>query len=262
MVLIPRRAWKESLVILRRALPLLLLFWCSLAGAQDDTSSRSSLRAAAEPSPEPREERQPMNLFAIGLKFGVAHVSSGSFDNPIYISGAETLPQDELTQYGLISGRGCDPVDRRCTTASRRGYYLAIPIQLGGTGVGFRVEPTVSWGDRFTSWGGYAGPTFEFHLAEPLYFGFGFGLKAAYVLPDDWRYAVDVFGRIPVWFTLYPSDNFALVVEGAFGAGASGYVSNLRSIYNPVDMTTVGERRDITFGWARTWDLSIGIRFP
>ncbi|HEX5659641.1 MAG TPA: hypothetical protein VFX59_20735, partial [Polyangiales bacterium] len=193
---------------------------------------------------------------------GVAHVSSGSFDNPLYIRGADELPQEELTKYGLTSTRGCDPTDRICHTASRRGYYLAIPIQLGGTGVGFRIEPTVSWGGAFTSWGGYAGPTFEFHLADPFYLGFGFGLKSAYVQPDDWRYAVDIFGRIPVWATLYLSEGLALVGEFAFGAGASGYVSKLRDVYNPVDMTVLGHRRDITFGWARTWDLSIGLRFP
>jgi hypothetical protein len=240
-------------VFVRRILALLFCCWCSLASAQD-----ASTTTAAEPA----KKKQPMGMFAIGLKFGTAHVRSGTIENPTYISGADQLPEDQLEQYGLTSARGCDPVDRRCRTAARRGYYLAIPIQLGGTGVGFRVEPTVSWGDTFAAYGAYAGPTFEFHIAEPFYLGFGFGLKAAYVLPDQWEYAVDVYGRIPVWATLYLTDGLALVGEFAFGAGASGYVSELRNVYNPIDMQALGSRRDITFGFGRTWDVSIGLRFP
>jgi hypothetical protein len=243
-----RVAHKELFVFFCRILPFLLLASTSLATAQD--------------APEPQKKRQPMDVFALGVKFGVAHVSSGRIDNPTYIDGADQLPQDQLTEYGLVSGRGCDPVDRQCRTSSRRGYYLAVPIQLGGTGVGFRVEPTVSWGSAYSAFGGYAGPTFEFHVAEPFYLGFGFGLKAAYVLPDDWEYAVDVFGRIPVWATLYLTDGLALVGEFAFGAGASGYVSELRNVRNPVDNTVIGSRRDMTFGFGRTYDFSIGLRFP
>jgi hypothetical protein len=231
---------------LRRALALLFLCWCSLASAQD----------------APEQKKQPMDVFAIGLKFGVAHVRSGTIDNPTYISGADQLSEETLDQYGLTSARGCDPTDRRCRTAARRGYYLAIPIQLGGTGVGFRLEPAIGWGHAFSAYGAYAGPTFEFHVADPFYLGFGFGLKAAYVLPNDWEYAVDVYGRIPVWATLYLTDGLALVAEFAFGAGASGYVSELRNVRNPVDNTVIGNRRDITFGLGRTWDLSIGLRFP
>lgn len=244
-------------MFLRRILPLLFVCWCSLASAQD-----SSLTAAAEPAPAPAKKKQPMDVFAIGLKFGTAHVRSGTIENPTYISGADQLSEAQLEQYGLVSSRGCDPIDRRCHTAARRGYYLAIPIQLGGTGVGFRVEPTVSWGDAFSAFGAYAGPTFEFHVADPFYLGFGFGLKAAYVLPDHWEYAVDVYGRIPVWATLYLTDGLALVGEFAFGAGSSGYVSQLRNVRNPVDNSVIGNRRDITFGFGRTWDVSIGLRFP
>jgi hypothetical protein len=203
-----------------------------------------------------------MDGFAVGLKFGYSHVSGGSIANPTYIAGSEKLPQADLQRYGLTSTRGCDPVDRHCHTAARSGYQLALAIQLGGTGVGFRIEPYMTFSDNAQAYGAYAGPTFEFHVAEPLYLGFGFGLKAAYVLPDGWEYAADIFGRIPVWATLYLSDGFALVGEFAFGAGASGYVSHFRNVYNPIDMTVIGQRKDLTFGYGRTWDATLGFRFP
>ncbi|HEY6880102.1 MAG TPA: hypothetical protein VI299_18890 [Polyangiales bacterium] len=246
-------------MLLRVVLPFLVLSWCSLASAQDDEPRPPEV--AAEAAPE-RKKSQPMDVFALGVKFGVANVSAGNIHNPTYIRGADQLPQEELQRYGLTSTRGCDPVDRICHTAARHGYHIAIPIQLGGTGVGFRVEPYMTLGSHSQAYGAYAGPTFEFHLAEPLYFGFGFGLKAAYVLPDGWEYAADLYGRIPAWITLYLTDGLALVGELAFGAGASGYVSRFRNIYNPIDMSVIGHRKDLTFGYGRTWDASIGLRFP
>jgi hypothetical protein len=245
-------------LLLRLSLLLLLLGQSTLASAQDSSATPPS---AAEPAPELRK-KEPMDMFAFGLKLGFSHVSGGTIENPTYIPGAERLPREQLEKYGLISARGCDPIDRTCHTASRPGYFLAIPIQFGGSGVGFRAEPYIGWNDSFGALGVYAGPTFEFHVAEPFYLGFGFGLRFAYVVPQHWEYAMELYGRIPVWGTFYLTDTFALVAEFAFGAGVSGYVSEVQNVYNPVDMKLIGYRRDLTYGWGRSWDMSIGVRFP
>lgn len=248
-------------MLFRSALTFVLLCFPLIVHAQESYARSPSLAAASTPS-APAKQKEPMGVFSLGVKFGVAHVGTGDVDNPTYLQGSEQLPAATLEQYGLTSGRGCDPVDRRCHTSARRGYHLAIPIQLGGSGVGFRLEPYMTLGSGAQAYGAYMGPTFEFHVANPLYLGFGFGLKAAYVNADGWKYAADLYGRIPVWATLYVADNFALVAEFAFGAGASGYVSELRNVYNPVDMTVIGQRSDMTFGFGRTWDASLGFRFP
>jgi hypothetical protein len=128
--------------------------------------------------------------------------------------------------------------------------------------VGFRIEPFIGISEAANAYGVYMGPTFEFHVAKPLYLGFGFGLKAAYVVPDDWRYAIDFHGRIPVDVTLYATENLAFVLEGAFGAGASAFVDAPRSITNPATGRRLARTPNVTFGVARTWDLSVGVRFP
>jgi len=202
-----------------------------------------------------------MNGYAFGVSVGVAHVGTGDVANPTYISNASSLNQEQLRAAGLVGTAGCDIVDKRCRTEARRGVHLSFPIQLGGEGVGFRLEPYLTFAPSATAYGVYTGPTFEFQVAEPLYLGFGFGLKAAWVKADDWQYAADLYGRIPVRVTLYPVDDFAIVIEGAFGAGASGYISEPTNITLP-DGTVIARKQNVQFGFGRTWDLSIGVRFP
>jgi hypothetical protein len=206
-------------------------------------------------------KRSPMGPFALGLRVGVARVGTGDVQNPTYVSNAKNLDQDALRAAGLIGSGGCDIVDARCHTEARRGLHLAVPIQLGGEGVGFRLEPFLTLAPTATAYGVYIGPTFEFQVANPLYLGFGFGLKAAWVRADDWRYAADLYGRIPVHATVYVTDNLALVLEFAFGAGASGYISDPQNIKLP-DGTIIARKQNVQFGFGRTWDVSVGIRFP
>jgi hypothetical protein len=208
-----------------------------------------------------RKKRSPMGPFALGIQVGMAHVGTGDVANPTYVSTAKNLDQDQLRAAGLIGTGGCDIVDKRCHTDARRGVHLSVPIQLGGTGVGFRLEPFITIAPSATAYGVYTGPTFEFQVANPLYLGFGFGLKAAWVRADGWRYAADLYGRIPVHATVYVTDSLAFVGEFAFGAGASGYISDPQSIVLPGG-TSVAHKENVTFGFGRTWDFSFGLRFP
>jgi len=228
--------------------------------ATGPTPAASARLSNPVPSATPKKP-SPMGPFALGLQVGMASIGTGDIPNPTYVSSARTLDQSALRAAGLIGTGGCDIVDKRCRTVARRGVHLSLPIQLGGTGVGLRVEPFVTIAPSATAYGVYSGPTFEFHVAKPLYLGFGFGVKAAWVKADDWQYAGDLYGRIPAHATVYVTDDFALVAEFAFGGGGSGYVSEARSIVLP-NGTVVAKKQNVQFGLGRTWDFSFGIRFP
>jgi len=210
----------------------------------------------------PRKKREPMNSYAFGLKIGVARVGTGTVSNPTYVKGAATLPPDQLAKYGLVDSGGCDPIDKTCHTAARRGFHLAVPIQIGGSGVGFQVEPFLTIASAGNAYGVYMGPTFQFHVADPVYVGFGLGLQAAWVKSDPWKYAGDVYGRIPLNATYYVTDGLGLVVEFGFGAGASAYIGEVKDIINPTTGNRIARKSDVTFGFGKIWDLSFGVRFP
>ena len=201
-----------------------------------------------------------MAAYAFGLQVGIAHVGTGDVRNPTYVRGA-MISQAQLEAAGLI-GNGCTPLDQRCRTESRRGVQLAFPIQVGGSGVAFRLEPYLTLSAAAKAYGLYMGPSFEFHVARPVYLGFGFGLKVAWVKDQDWKYAADIYGRLPLRATYYVTDDLGLVLEFGFGGGVSGYVSELRDVINPVTGRRIARRTDMTFGLGRTWDLSLGLRFP
>ena len=203
-----------------------------------------------------------MNDYAFGLKVGFAQVGSGTVDNPTYVQGAANLTPAQLAQYGLVGTGGCLPTDRRCHTPARRGLNLALPIQLGGAGVGFRLEPYMTLSSSAKAYGVYTGPTFVIHLARPLYLGFGLGFKAAWVRADPWKYAGDLFGSIPIEATYYVADDFAFVLDFSFGAGASAYVGELKDVINPLTGARIARKSDVTFGLSRIWDLGLGVRFP
>jgi hypothetical protein len=225
---------------------------------------RGPSSVAVDTNLPPPKRREPMNAFAFGLKVGFAQVGAGDVANPTYVAQVAALPPEQLARYGL-DGSGCDIIDKRCRTRSRAGFHLAIPLQIGGSGVGFRVEPFLTLADNAKAYGVYAGPTFEFRVAPPLYLGFGLGVKAAYVKLDPWKYAGDVYGRIPLSATWYVVDDFALVFELGFGAGASAYYRERLGIMIPATSTTLARtvnKKDVAFGFARTWDLSVGVRFP
>lgn len=206
-----------------------------------------------------------MDGWALGVKIGYANIGSGRVRNPVYSSAlvdiVEMAPEQAVIDSNLREG-ACTPLDRYCTSAGRSGFYLGFPLQLGGSGVGLRFEPFLTFADTATSYGVYVGPTFEFRIASPLYLGFGFGLKSAWVEPDGWRYAVDLHGRVPLTATLYATDRIALVFEVGLGGGASFWVNQPIQYKNPLTGKRLANGPNMTMGFARMWDLSLGIRFP
>jgi hypothetical protein len=201
-----------------------------------------------------------MGWLGIGLKLGVGVVGSGHFtlDNPSTQIAGQTL-------YSGIAGTTClqgigVPSTCRVATHSRTGFQLSLPINLGGDGASWDIEPYLNFANNGTAVGFYTGPMFNIHVIDPLYIGFGFGIKLAVVQPKGYDIAVDAYGRIPLRVTYYVLDKLGLVGEFGFGYGASAYASLAKTTV--VNGVAVKQDATTNFGPAPTWDLSVGVRFP
>lgn len=254
--------------MLSRCTPALISLFlvCACAVARAQTVPVEPGTAAAGPTIEkqgeaPTPKQRPMNRYAFGVMLGMAKVGAGKVKNPYYtpelVQAASVL---SAAQRAQLEGRGCSLLEKHCRTRARFGLQLSLPIQLGGEGVSFHFEPMFGFADGARSYGLYFGPAFHFHVYQNLYLGFGVGVKGAWVKADEWRYAGDVFGRIPLTVTYYLIDDLALVANFGFGFGVSGYYTD-RVLRDPRNNKPI-EAPDVTFGVAGTWDLSFGVRFP
>jgi hypothetical protein len=249
---------------------LVALLWAAPLRAQT-AAAEASAAPAATGAPPPAQgadetERDPMDALGLTFRLGYSHQNAGAIDNPVYnqaiADAAATLPMDVLVSSGLAGNGGCTVIDQRCRIPSRSGLLLAATLHLGGDGFGWDLEPYLMSASTALALGAYMGPKFDIHLSSPLYFGFGFGFKVAYVWADGWEHGADIGGRIPVRFTYYLLRNLALVVEGSFGAGVSGYLKEKQQITDPRNGEPLGTVPKMSFGAARVWDLSVGVRFP
>lgn len=227
------------------------------------------------------------------IRVGYGHINSGKLNNPAYnqtvankLADLEVYAQDgvlsqaelaalpasirskipagissgELAEFVQLVTKGrqagaCTPVTKICRTPQRSGAHIGLILHVGGDGFGWDAEPYLFISPAAFSVGLYTGPKFDFQLANPFYLGFGLGAKVAYVSAEGWRYGADVYGRIPVHMTYYVAPNFALEVEGAFGAGVSGYATEPKNYI-------ITSAPEFKFGTARSWDITFGIRFP
>jgi hypothetical protein len=227
--------------------------------------SREAEEAEAKQKADDEESKNPMNWLGLGVKVGAGRVLSGSIKNPTYqqqlADAASHLTDAQKAMYGL-SGHGCTPIDHRCGTPGRFGTYVALTLALGGDGLGLDIEPYMNINSDVQAYGAYAGLKFDFHLLSRLYIGVGAGLKGARLVTKGWDHGADLYGRIPLRGTLYFSKHMALVAEFAFGAGATGYESKAITVTNPANGVAIKTSPSLTFGTGRSWDMSVGIRFP
>jgi hypothetical protein len=233
-------------------------------------SKDPAVREMANPSAKPESKRDPMGWLGISIKLGVASVAVGKLRNPVYnrpISEFVTmrgLTPEQLEMFGLDSRQSCSIVEEYCQTSGRTGFQLAVDLHVGGDGFGWDVEPYLRAGGNAVVVGIYTGPKFDIHVVDPLYLGFGFGGRVGYVAADGWRHGVEIFGRIPVHATLYlpKKSDFALTIEGSFGAGVSGFIAESMPIIDPRNNRQLATSPKIAFGAARSWDITFGVRFP
>lgn len=258
-------------------LALLLLLPASLAAAQTSEDAAqapaqaSTTTSASESESEDAKDKSsrdedPMGWLGLTLKVGFAGIHSSNLPNPIYNAGfaqaAANLTGEQRAMYGFDRGGSCSVIHERCTTAGRYGLHLALQLSLGGDGFGWDIEPYLALSDSAKAYGVYFGPKFDIHVLRSLYLGFGFGLKGAWLITDAWDFGADIYGRIPLRATLYLADDLALVFEFAFGAGATGYAGKAYTVTDPLTGQSFRTSPSLTFGAGRTWDASIGVRFP
>lgn len=194
-----------------------------------------------QPSEEDDESQDPMGWIGIGVKVGFAFVGSSE----IGVDAAS------LGLAPTVEGMQINPT-YTFITPRRAGVQLSIPINLGGDGFGWMVEPYFHFAS-YRANGLYTGPTINLHLADPLYFGFGFGFKGALLYADELDFGIDLGGRIPFTLHYYLANDLGLIAEAGIGYTATGLS------LKPAPGKEAG---DISFGGAFAWDLSFGVRFP
>jgi hypothetical protein len=216
------------------------------------TLAGSSQKLAAKQDAADEERKNPMGWAGIGVKVGVAGMTTG-----------------KLTVMGQ-QGR----------TEGRMGVHVALPITLGGDGFGWNFEPyfmqssiahetkdtqgTVTGSENvgLTALGMYTGPIFNIHAMDPLYIGFGLGIKGAYLMNKGFDYAADLYGRVPVHATYYFNRTIAMTADVGFGYGVSAFADKPRVMIDPVSRSLKNVKDDPLFGLAYTWDATIGVRLP
>jgi hypothetical protein len=216
------------------------------------TLASSSQKLSAKSDSLDEARKNPMGWAGIGVKVGLAGMTTG-----------------KLTVMG-----------QQGHTDGRMGLHVAVPITLGGDGFGWNFEPyymkssiahdvknssgTVTGSENvgLTALGMYTGPIFNIHAMDPLYIGFGLGIKGAYVMNKGFDYAADLYGRVPVHATYYFNRTIAMTAEVGFGYGASAFADKPRVMIDPVSRSLKNVKDDPLFGLAYTWDATIGLRLP
>lgn len=226
------------------------------AQAQDPALDRPVPDHTAAESGESDEAEDPMAWLGIGVKVGIASNGEGEIDNPTFIDALPAGPGNK----------------RKLTIDSRTGWHLAVPVNLGGDGIGLLLEPSLTFASiegastttgkkkdyGVTVISGYLGPNLNLHPIDPLYIGVGAGLKVGYATSDIYDFGLDIFGRVPITATFYVIEDLALVAEFAFGYGVTGYAAK-----EYVSTATAKvEKPDLEFAPVSSWDLTIGVRFP
>jgi hypothetical protein len=188
-----------------------------------------------DPKPEDDESEDPMGWIGIGVKLGVGYVGSSRIE-------IDAPP---------VNGMQVD-YSQVFETETRTGLQVSVPINLGGDAFGLMIEPYLNL-NRVRAQGVYFGPTISIQTIDPLYVGFGFGLRAAYLKADHLDFGIDLGGRVPFHATYYMLNDLALVAELGIGYTATGLILKPEA----------GEKAsDISFGGAFSWDFGMGVRFP
>lgn len=221
--------------------------WVSAAEAQDASLEAKAKSNSADVG-ETAADKDPMGWFGIGLKLG----AGGNGEGEIEIEG--------------VKG----------TVASRAGFQLDMPMNMGGDGFGWVIDPYLNFSSLegvaidattglpvakdygVTTFGAYTGPTINFHVMNPLYVGFGFGPKLGYSMSDAFDFGADIMARVPVTATYYLTNTVGLIGELGLGYGVTGY--GIAPFVDPATGARV--EPDASFGTAMTWDVSVGARFP
>lgn len=209
-----------------------------------NAAPQASTAGAAPEKPEAEEDdaaKDPMGWLGIGVKVGLGYVGKSEIGMDAASLGLAPTVNGMQVNY-----------EHTFVTPRRTGVQLSIPINLGGDGFGWVVEPYFHFAS-YAARGLYTGPTINLHLADPLYFGFGFGFKGAILKANELDFGIDLGGRVPFTLHYYLANDLGLIAEVGIGYTATGL------ILKPAPGMEAG---DISFGGSFSWDFGVGLRFP
>lgn len=162
--------------------------------------------------------------------------------------GYTFFPQAQMSYQGFTT-----------TVSPRNGLVAKLHLDLGGDGIGFEIAPLFgfqtggidnlggSLGDfnvdpakaSFLNVGGEMAIVYRFHLGY-FYPHLGIGFHGSYVFGGDIEYGAQIYGRVPVGFSLYMGKSVALVVEAAFLFGATGMKQPFRATVDAAELESLG----------------------
>ncbi|HTM47027.1 MAG TPA: hypothetical protein VL137_18850 [Polyangiaceae bacterium] len=142
----------------------------------------------------------------------------------------------------------------KSTVPSRTDYQIVVPLNFGGSGFGFDLQPSIGFGD-VTSFGLYLGPAYHLGIKKNLYVNFGIGPQVRYLSDSTIDMGADIQARIPVGVTYYAQPDLGLFAEIGLGYGATGYKAK-------VPAGTTGPAADFHLGTGTAFDFGIGVRYP
>lgn len=216
--------------------------------------------------------------------------------------------------YGYFPKSEYDYDGLKLKVDKRNSFLLKFHIDLGGDGIAFIISPLLSMekiGGDISSFGedlsgGVSGKMVAIGGETAMilrgswgrfYPHIGIGFHGAYLKGDDIKYGAEIYGRLPLGFTVYPAKRLGVVVEFALMYGITGIrgpdpdkamLEQIEAEYNldasevdwqnttpeevqaqynmtPDEMETVVEEtigETIKFGKGYGFELMVGIRFP
>jgi hypothetical protein len=241
--------------------------WAQQAPSNALTAPPSAAETSV-PKDEAEEEFAPMSWAGIGVKLGVMGISTAKLD----ISGTSSR------------------ID------SRAGLFASVPIWMGADGIGWLIEPyyfgssvtreiiddetevVVSKEEvKLNTLGCGGGPTIIIQTRKrELFVGTGLHARWGWSLNDGYKYAFDLYGRVPLNVTYYVHKQVAVTFEGGFGYGGSAFANKpetrtltpeeIQAIRDSGKMPSANDvlqvDTEFKFGLATTWDINVGVRFP
>jgi hypothetical protein len=191
--------------------------------------------APAEAPPEPKDEEGNMGGILLGLKLSMLMVGESDFeiDNP-----NANLPGQ--------------PAKIKTVMPSRTDFQITVPLNFGGAGFGFDLQPSIGFGD-VTALGLYLGPAFHLEINPKTYINLGLGPQIRYWLEDTVDIGADIFARVPVGATYYAAPDLGLFAELGLAFGATGFKGKT---------PPGGAAPDFNLGTGFAFDIGVGVRWP
>jgi len=125
------------------------------------------------------------------------------------------------------------------TVNQRMGFVGKVHIDLGGAGLSVDLAPLIEaegangfkldasegvgggMGGDYVGFGGELSLLYKFHVG-PFFPHIGIGFHGAYLTSDALEYGSEIYGRIPLGFSVYMGKSVAFVFEFGFMYGVTG----------------------------------------